>query len=484
MSDSKTKNLVIKPRIAAGTRDFGPAEMAIRESVFDCITSVYKRHGAVTIDTPVFELKQILTGKYGEESKLIYDLADQGEGEDSHLALRYDLTVPFARYCAMNGVSKIKRYQIAKVYRRDHPIISRGRYREFYQCDFDIAGDYPALIPDAECIKIMREVFLELGKLPGGEEFSDSHIILVNHRGLLDGLMEFCGVPPELFRGVCSAIDKLDKNSWEEVRQEMVEVKGLSAEVADKIGEFMMGDFILQMKEIKERLSSNKKAVDAIEELEVLFQYLDAFGLDDDVVIFDLTLARGLDYYTGIIFEAKLLGTGLYVGSIGGGGRYDELIGMYSRKQKNIPSVGFSIGIERIFSIIEKNLRKNKENETVVKVIGTQVLVASAGGNLTTDRMKICQELWAAGIAAEFLYKKNPKMQQQIEYCLDNQIPFMLVIGQKELEQEIVQIKDIGAETKYTISRKHYITEISHMLPVWLKSGVNMWKGGVLENRK
>ncbi len=428
----------IKPRIPAGTRDFGPKEMAVRQKVFDIITSVYKRHGAITINTPAFELKQVLTGKYGEDSKLIYDLADQGEGEESHLSLRYDLTVPFARYCAMNGVIHMKRYQIAKVWRRDSPTISRGRYREFFQCDLDIAGHYPALIPDAECLQIMREVFLELA-------IGDFQIS-VNHRGLLDGMMEFCGVPENLLRPICSAIDKLDKNSWEDVRQEMIE-KGLTAEAADGIGEFVKIKF--DREEIGQRLAGNEKATKSLDDMKVLFEYLDAFGCaSDGTIVFDLTLARGLDYYTGVIFEARLTGTN--VGSVGGGGRYDELIGMFTTGRK-IPSVGFSIGIERIFAIMEKQALDN------VKVCPTQVLVASAGGNLTTDRMKICQELWAAGIGAEFLYKKNPKMQQQIEYCLDNQISYMVVIGRNELEQGVVQVKDIVKETKTDMRRGEYI---------------------------
>merc|ERR1711963_319203 len=187
-------------KTAKGTRDFQPDQMAIREKVLEKIIKVFKCHGAVTIDTPVFELKEVLTGKYGEDSKLIYDLKDQG-GEI--LALRYDLTVPFARYVAMNKVEKIKRYQIAKVYRRDQPSISRGRYREFYQCDFDIAGSYDPMVPDAECVKIVKDILkaMEVGNF----------VIKVNHRQILDGIFEVCGVATDMFRTICSSVDKLDK---------------------------------------------------------------------------------------------------------------------------------------------------------------------------------------------------------------------------------------------------------------------------------
>ena len=193
-------------KTAKGTRDYQPGQMAVREKVFTKIVSTFKRHGAETIDTPVFELREVLTGKYGEDSKLIYDLADQG-GEI--LSLRYDLTVPFARYCAMNKISNIKRYHMAKVYRRDNPSILRGRLREFYQCDFDIAGDYDAMIPDAECVKIVAEILaaVNVGKF----------VIKVNHRKILDGIFEVCGVAADMFRTICSAVDKLDKSPWEEV---------------------------------------------------------------------------------------------------------------------------------------------------------------------------------------------------------------------------------------------------------------------------
>ena len=203
----KIKNL----RTAKGTTDYHPYQMIIREKVIELVKSVFERHDAETIDTPVFELKEVLTGKYGEDSKLIYDLKDQG-GEI--LALRYDLTVPFARYVVMNNLASIRRYQIAKVYRRDNPSMSRGRYREFYQCDFDIAGKYDDMVTDVECVLIVKEILskLNLGKFE----------IKVNHRQILDGIFEVCGVPSSKFRTICSAVDKLDKSPWEEVRREMV----------------------------------------------------------------------------------------------------------------------------------------------------------------------------------------------------------------------------------------------------------------------
>ncbi|XP_074580486.1 histidine--tRNA ligase, cytoplasmic-like isoform X2 [Curcuma longa] len=287
------------PKIPKGTRDFGKEQMAIRERAFSIITGVFKMHGAVALDTPVFELRETLMGKYGEDSKLIYDLADQG-GE--LCSLRYDLTVPFARYLAMNNINALKRYQIAKVYRRDNP--SKGRYREFYQCDFDIAGQYETMEPDFEVIKVLTELLdqLDIG----------SYEIKLNHRKLLDGMLEICGVSSEKFRTVCSSIDKLDKQPFEQIKKELVEEKGLSTEIADKIGTFVKRrgpalEILSELKEEGSQFLENTGSVVALNELEILFKALEKANCLNRVV-FDLSLARGLDYYTGVIYEAVFKG--------------------------------------------------------------------------------------------------------------------------------------------------------------------------------
>jgi histidyl-tRNA synthetase len=335
-----------KPKVPKGTRDYLPEQMAIRDEAFSIIRRVFKRHGAVEIDTPVFELKETLTGKYGEDSKLIYDLADQG-GE--LLALRYDLTVPFARFLAVNAVGNIKRFHIGKVYRRDQPALSRGRYREFYQCDFDIAGMYGRMVPDSECLAVACEI---LDALPIGD-FG----IKLNHRRLLDAILDLCGVPAEKFRTICSAVDKLDKEPWGEVRREMVEDKGLTGDVADRIGEFVVLKgkpwemYNSLMKEKK--FGDHKGAMDAMEDMRILFEYLDAMD-KLNFISFDLSLARGLDYYTGVIYEAVCMNGNTQVGSIGGGGRYDNLVSMFQEAGKVTPCVGVSVGIERVFTLMEE----------------------------------------------------------------------------------------------------------------------------------
>jgi histidyl-tRNA synthetase len=403
------------------------------------VREVFKRHGGVTIDTPVFELKEILAGKYGEDSKLIYDLADQG-GE--LCSLRYDLTVPFARFVAQKNIQQIKRYHIAKVYRRDQPAVSKGRMREFYQCDFDIAGAFDPMLPDAEIIKIVSEVFEALG-------WDGRYTIKTNHRKILDGIFQVCGVPEDKIRTISSAVDKLDKMPWADVKKEMVNEKGLDEAVADKIGVWVQlkgGKDLLEKLQQDESLAANESMKQGMADMQLLFEYLECFDATK-AVSFDLSLARGLDYYTGIIYEvvtegsapAAPAGSGaaaakskpkkkgkasedddrsddptLGVGSVAAGGRYDNLVGMFSGKGQ-IPCVGISFGVDRIFSIEAARMaaeqgREPRNNET-------DVYVMAFGGKgfdgMVKDRMRICNQLWSAGIKAEFLYKNKPKLQNR-----------------------------------------------------------------------
>ncbi|XP_041356638.1 histidine--tRNA ligase, cytoplasmic-like isoform X2 [Gigantopelta aegis] len=457
-----TQTFVLKT--PKGTRDFNPEQMAIREGVFNKIIQCFKRHGAETIDTPVFELKETLTGKYGEDSKLIYDLADQG-GE--LLSLRYDLTVPFARYLAMNKISNIKRYHIAKVYRRDNPAMTKGRFREFYQCDFDIAGQFDVMLPDVECIKIVVEILdaLKLGDF----------IIKVNHRQLLDGMFAACGVPDDKFRTVCSSVDKLDKTLWAEVKAEMVNEKGLDPAVADKIWEYVQHkggiDLIDQLLK-DEHLSKQKPAVKGLEELRILLEYCQIYNILDRVS-FDLSLARGLDYYTGVIYEGILTGhthkpgggengeeaTG--VGSVAGGGRYDGLVGMFDPKGKLVPCVGVSIGIERLFAIMEARAKAANEKPRTTE---TEVYVLSAQKDMVKERLRLCQELWDSDIKTEQSYKNNPKALDQFQYCETNCIPLAIVIGQSEIDKNVVKLRVIATRAEREVSRADMVAEIKKEL--------------------
>ena len=468
--------------------------------------------------SPIFELKEILSGKYGEDSKLIYDLADQG-GE--LCSLRYDLTVPFARWLAMNpSVQSIKRYHIAKVYRRDQPAIAKGRLREFYQCDFDIAGTYDPMIPDAEILRILCEIFGELG---WGKQFT----IKINHRGILDGIFEICGVPQEKIRMISSAVDKLDKLPWEEVRKEMTDEKGLEGDVADRIWEFVQkkgAKDVLNELMSDDRLKENKSMTKGIEEMNLLFTYLEAFNVLDQIEL-NLSLARGLDYYTGLIYEVITEGSAppsitgktekpppplrnkkpaksedpdedrsndpsIGVGSVAAGGRYDELVGVFSSKAR-IPCVGVSLGVDRIFSITKARMQAEQR----IRTNEVDVYVMAFGGKgftgLLTERLEVCRILWDAGIKvcfhsrsslvplnppftrkkhpnqlslpfpilqislifntdlflqAEFSYKQKPKLPAQFKLAESGGVPFAVVLGDEELAQGKVRIKEMGLQ--------------------------------------
>ncbi|XP_050672657.1 histidine--tRNA ligase, cytoplasmic isoform X3 [Leptidea sinapis] len=441
-------------KTAKGTRDYNAQQMTIRNNVLQKITNVFKKHGAECLDTPVFELKDVLTGKYGEDSKLIYDLKDQG-GEI--LSLRYDLTVPLARYLAMNKINNLKRYHIAKVYRRDNPAMTRGRYREFYQCDYDIAGQFDPMVPDAECLKVVTEILdaLDIGR----------YVLKVNHRRLLDGMFEACGVPADKFRSTCSTVDKLDKMSWDEVRTEMINEKGVTPDAADQIGEYVRlngGTELVEKLLADEKLSKCKSAVEGLEGIKLLLHFCSLFGIKDKIV-FDLSLARGLDYYTGVIYEAvltqpiKIGNEEQTVGSIAGGGRYDNLVGMFDSKNKQVPCVGVSIGVERIFSVLEAKLAAG---EISVRTTEVDVYVASAQKNFLDERMKICAQLWDAGIKTEQSYKKNPKMLTQLQHCEENGIPFAVVLGEAELKRGVVKIRNIVTREEVEVPQDDLVQEL------------------------
>ena len=441
-------DLKAKVKVVKGARDFLPFQMAIRDKAFKIITDVFKKHGAVEIDTPVFELKETLMGKYGEDSKLIYDLNDQG-GE--LLSLRYDLTVPFARFMAVNNIPSIKRYHIGKVYRRDNPQMSRGRYREFYQCDFDIAGpNYGRMIPEADVIKVVVEI---LTQLPVG-----GFNIKLNHRLLLDAIVNISGIKDELYRAVCSSVDKLDKEEWDTVKKKKKK-KGITEEQSEKLWTFVQlkdkPKVLLEKLKANNELISNKKGKEALDDMGILFDYLEIMGTDK-YCTFDLSLARGLDYYTGLIYETVLTDTDK-VGSISGGGRYDNLVGMFSGKQ--IPAVGVSIGIERIFNILEEKYKDSSD----IRSVATEVFVAVIGKNLTKERLKVLNELWDNGIKAEILYNENPRMDKQMDYVVNNKIPFMVFIGENELKENKIKIKCMANSNEIMIEREKLIEEIKKL---------------------
>ena len=423
-----------KIKVPKGTRDIMPYQAAVREQVLNEIICIFKKHGAVTIETPVFELKEILVNKYGEDSKLIYDLKDQG-GE--LCSLRYDLTVPFARYIALHGIDNMKRYQIAKVYRRDQPIMTKGRFREFYQCDFDIAGQYAHMMPDAECCLMINEILtkIDIGK----------YIIKINHRELLIGICEICNIAPDMFNPVFASIDKLDKKEWAFINNELIE-KGLTQDIIDKLKIHI--EMKGTIKNILEYLNSlgtmNQHIINAVTDITKLLEYVDIY--DIQCIIFDMSLVRGLDYYTGLIYEAILV-DGENIGSIAGGGRYDNLVGMYGSTQ--IPCVGFSIGIERLFNIIETNAK----SKNIIRESPTDVIIIAIGNDMDKHRMALIRNLWRANIRAEMVYKNDPKIREQLDYANKLGVPFVCIIGTDEIQQNLVIVKDMKNRTQESIMR-------------------------------
>ncbi|KAK0540852.1 Cytoplasmic and mitochondrial histidine tRNA synthetase [Tilletia horrida] len=512
-----------------GTRDWEPLSMALRTRIFSTITRIFEAHGAVTIDTPVFELREILAGKYGEDSKLIYDLQDQG-GEIC--SLRYDLTVPFARFVAMNMAEygNIKRYHIAKVYRRDQPAMSKGRFREFYQCDFDIAGSYDPMLPDAECLLIVSEILTALKIEP--------FTIKINHRKILDGIFDLCGVPADKIRPISSAVDKLDKLPWADVKREMVAEKGLDEAVADKIGEYVKlkgGEELLAQLQTDAALSSHTLASAGLKDMALLFNYLRVFNILPNIS-FDLSLARGLDYYTGLIYEAITLGSApptlassstsstaqspaapgsstepasgssskksskkdaakdenedasVGVGSISGGGRYDHLVGMFSgaKNKDAVPCVGVSIGIERIFAIKMAKLKEeaaaaaaagNGGSSGALRAKNTEVFVMSMGGDgLALPRLEVCKKLWDAGIKAEFLYKLKPKPAAQFTAIERDGTPLAVLLAPDEWAQGTVRVKEQRGKDSEEGAGKGEVVKVEELVP-YLKEKIAAWNG-------
>ncbi len=482
MPKEKKEKLSFQLKTPKGTRDWSGPDVLLRDRIFNTITSVFRAHGAIQLDTPVFELKDVLSGNYGEDSKLIYDLQDQG-GE--LCSLRYDLTVPFARWLAMNpDIKSVKRYAIAKVYRRDQPAMGKGRMREFYQCDFDVAGQSgDPMVADAEVLRIVSEVFENLG-------WRGRYTVKINHRKILDGLFEVCGVPTEKIRSISSAVDKLDKMPWSEVRREMVEDKGLDREVADKIEDYVTlkgGRDLLDKLKADERLMGNANAKAGIEEMSLLLDYLQAFDVLEKMW-FDLSLARGLDYYTGVIYEVITEGSAppslsaaqnggeiakqlqrsskkekkadtidddrsddpsIGVGSVAAGGRYDNLVERFLPKAQ-MPCVGISFGVDRIFSITKARMEAEKKLDpsTIRRATETDVYVMAFGGKgfdgMLPQRMAICKSLWDAGIKAEFSHKLKPKLQAQFKAAESDAVPYAVILGEEEQAAGKVKIKEMG----------------------------------------
>jgi histidyl-tRNA synthetase len=455
----------IKPSLAKGTRDFSPLEMVKRNYIFDTIKTVFKKYGYAEIQTPSMENLETLTGKYGDEGdKLIFKILNSGDflskvkpellasinsnaltSSISEKALRYDLTVPFARYVVMhqNEISlPFKRFQVQPVWRADRP--QKGRYREFYQCDADVVGS-DSLLNEAEFVLIYQEALSNLGL----KDFT----IKLNNRKILSGIAEVVG-KPELIVDMTVAIDKLDKIGLDGVIRELME-RGFTAADIDKLKPVILleGSNEVKIKSLKEVLTGSSAGLKGIEEIEQVFEYLRLLlgseALIADVEL-DITLARGLNYYTGCIFEVKT--NEVAMGSIGGGGRYDDLTGMFGLK--DLTGVGISFGADRIYDVLQE-LNLFPESAAA----GTKVLISNFDEAAEKYALPLLQEFRKANIAAE-LYPSSAKLKKQMSYADDKRIPYVILIGSEEMQNGELTLKNMQSGQQQKLSVRAIIESL------------------------
>jgi histidyl-tRNA synthetase (EC 6.1.1.21) len=429
-------------QILKGTRDFLPTQFILRKKVIEIIARTFERFGFEPMETPAMEYAETLEGKYGEEGdRLIYKFEDRGGRK---VALRYDLTVPLARTMAMYQVEKpFRRYQIAPVWRADKP--QKGRFREFWQCDADIVGSREVWA-DAEVIAVTYYALKNLGF----NEFT----IRINNRKLLNGMALFGGVTDKEMAGFFRIIDKADKVGWDEVKKELAS-KNFSEKSIDKTIALMIedtqGDSAISR--LKTTLAGIPSAQEGIAEIEEIQRCLSNLGVEQRNVLFDGSLARGLDYYTGPIFETVIENP--RIGSISGGGRFDSLIGMFSGK--DVPATGTSLGLERIITVMEE-LAMLPMTPTV-----SQVLVTVFARDLFGESLQVASELRSAGIKAE-IYLNDDKLKKQLDYANKKGIPLVIIIGPDEKERGEVVLKDMEQKIQVTVPRQELVNKIKAML--------------------
>ncbi len=451
----------MKPTLPQGTRDFSAEVVHKRNYIFSTIRTVFELYGFQPLETPAMENLDTLMGKYGEEGdKLIFKILNNGldnppkhaqakedfemvlEGKNvkglTERALRYDLTIPFARYVAMNfGQLSLpfKRYQIQAVWRADRP--QKGRYREFYQCDADVVGSN-SLLNEVELTSIYSTVFKRLG--------IDVEI-RINSRKILTALAELCGGAEKMI-DITIAIDKLDKIGMEKVKEEL-SLRGLNEEQIATIENYLLingnnEEKLAALKKLLVHIETGKKG---IEEIEFILNFLPSSFFQQ--LSTDFTLARGLNYYTGIIFEIKA--KGMQMGSIGGGGRYDDLTGLFG--VPNVPGVGISFGVDRIYDVMEELKLFPEEVQT-----GTKVLFFNLGEAESKAAFSLMQQLRDKGIASE-IFHENAKFDKQFKYADKKGIPYAVIIGSKELQEGNCVVKDLRKGEQKTVVQGELINE-------------------------
>lgn len=453
-----------KPSIPKGTRDFSPIEVSKRNYIVDTIKSKFQNFGFQPIETPSFENSATLMGKYGDEGdRLIFKILNSGDflkkvddttyaekdsvvmtPKISEKALRYDLTVPFARYVVQhqNEIDfPFKRYQIQPVWRADRP--QKGRFREFYQCDADVVGS-KSLFQEVDFIQLYDSVFTALNL--------DGTTIKMNNRKVLSGFAEVIGASDKLI-DFTVALDKLDKIGEEKVKEEML-TKGISEEAISKIQPIfnVSGSFSDKIETVKSIIESSEIGMEGIKELEFIQEAISQLPLQTATLDLDITLARGLNYYTGAIFEVSAP-EGVSMGSIGGGGRYDDLTGIFGLK--DMSGVGISFGLDRIYLVLEE---LNKFPDTVSE--NTKVLFVNFGETEALYAMQAIKKLRANGVSAE-LYPDKKKMGKQFDYANKRNIPFVVVAGETEIANDLLALKSMKTGEQEDVSLQTLITKMS-----------------------
>ena len=454
-----------KPSIPKGTRDFLPSDVAKRSYLFSVIRSVYEKHGFLPIETPSFELSSTLMGKYGDEGdRLIFRILNSGDkmkkadlqaleagnlpkfaSSLSEKALRYDLTVPFARFVAQhqNDITfPFKRYQIQPVWRADRP--QHGRYQEFYQCDGDSIGS-DSLLNEVEFIQIIDSVLTQLA-IP-------SFTIKINNRKILSGIAEVCGEAHHLI-AITVALDKMDKIGSAGVITEL-ESKGLSQDAIDRISPLfsLKGTPEEQLDLMEKYLSNSVVGLKGIDELRYVFETIAAIGVQEAKIEFDVTLARGLNYYTGAIFEVKV--DNVNMGSICGGGRYDDLTATFGLS--GVSGVGISFGADRIYDVLEE-LNLFPKNVS----LSLSVLFVNLGQKESLVSMQLAKELRSNGIDCE-VYPSAVKLQKQLKYANDRGCIWVVIIGEEELQNQQLSLKNMESGEQHKFAITNFISEFSKL---------------------
>ena len=442
-----------KPSTPKGTRDFSPHVMLKRNYIMQVIKNAFQTFGYLPIETPSMENSFTLMGKYGEEGdRLIFKILNSGDylkkvdlnsdldskkmlSKISDKALRYDLTVPFARYVVQNQndiTFPFKRYQIQPVWRADRP--QKGRFREFYQCDADVVGSR-SLLYEVEFIQLYDKVFTEL-KVPT--------VIKLNNRKVLSGIAEIIGAEDKLI-DMTIAIDKLDKIGLDLVKEEMLQ-KGISDSAIKKIEPILImeGDTFAKIATMRSVLADSDIGIEGVNEVQTVINKVLSLGLESADLDFDLTLARGLNYYTGSIFEVEAKGVNM--GSIGGGGRYDDLTGVFGLK--DLPGIGISFGLDRIYLVLEElGVLPSLEADF------TQVLFVNFGDKEADYCLKVLSELRKAGINSE-LYPDSAKMKKQMNYANKKSIPYVILLGEDEMNSGLLSVKNMkdGSQSNFNLA--------------------------------